>query len=226
MPAGAGAQTNDLGEYRLFSLPPGEYYVQVSRPDFGGSPATSATTMLPTYFPNTSDSLAAQPISVGAGQTSRDVEIQMVSAAAFQVTGVVIDETGRPLANAMVTLRVDEAARRPMPMMGPWHQSRTDTAGKFTINNVTAGTYTLLAVAPVVISRPSGRGAGAAARGGWFGFSSGVISGTASGGGGITTESSNGTTIQYRDDTGTRVPITIDQASVSGLEVTVRPPSR
>lgn len=50
IPAGPGAQTNDLGEFRLFSLPPGEYYVQATpRFDFGGSAAPRATTMLPTY---------------------------------------------------------------------------------------------------------------------------------------------------------------------------------
>jgi hypothetical protein len=40
------------------------------------------------------------------------------------------------------------------------------------------------------------------------------------------TETSNGTTIQYRDDTATRVPVTVNQANVSGLEVVVRPPAR
>jgi hypothetical protein len=45
-------------------------------------------------------------------------------------------------------------------------------------------------------------------------------------GGGVITETSSGTTIQYRDDTATRVSITITQASVTGLEVVVRSPPR
>jgi hypothetical protein len=231
IPAGPGAQTNDLGEFRLFSLPPGEYYVQaMPRPDFGGSPAPRATTMLPTYFPGTSDPVAAQPISVGAGQTSGDVVIRMIGAPAFHVSGVVLDEAGRPVVNAMVRLIVDEPTGQPTFMMGRWSQSqsRTDTSGKFTINNVTNGTYTLLAAAPVVISGPAdGRGAGVAASGGSvmsFGVSGGFVSETI--GGGIITETSNGTTIQYRDDTATRVPIIVNQANVNGLEVIVRPPSR
>jgi hypothetical protein len=38
------------------------------------------------------------------------------------------------------------------------------------------------------------------------------------------TETRNGTTVQYRDDTATRMPITVGYANLSGLEVMVRPP--
>ena len=230
LPAGPGAQTNDLGEFRLFSLPPGEYYVQAAPgANFGGSLAPRATTMLPTYYPGTSDPVAAQPIRVGAGQTSGDVAIRMIVASAFQVSGVVLDEGGRPVSNAMVRLMADRSPGPPMSMMmGPWNQSRTDTSGKFTINNVTNGTYTLLAAAPLVMSGPTdGRGGGVGAASGgftWFGISGGAMGGAI--GGGVTTETSNGTTIQYRDDTATRVPITVDEANLSGLEVIVRPPAR
>ena len=95
MPAGPGAQTNDLGEFRLHSLSPGEYYVQaMTRPDFSGGPlgavsaSTASTMMVPTFFPGTTDSAAAQPIVVGAGQTSGDVEVRMIVAAASLVSGV------------------------------------------------------------------------------------------------------------------------------------------
>jgi hypothetical protein len=230
IPAGPGAQTNDLGEFRLFSLPPGEYYVQVMpRHDFGGSPAPRATTMLPTYFPGTADPAAALPISVGAGQTSGDVVIRMIGVPAFHVSGLVLDEAGRPVVNAMVRLELDEPAGRPMFMMGHWNQSRTDTSGKFTINNVTNGTYTLLAAAPVVISGPADgrRGSGVAVSGGSFtSFGGGVSFARETSGGGVTTETSNGTTIQYRDDTATRVPIAVNQANLSGLEVIVKRPGR
>lgn len=224
VPSGPGAQTNDLGEFRLFGLTSGEHYVQAApRSDFDGSSGARATTMLPTYFPGTTDSRAAQPINVGAGQTSSDVVIRMVTAPAFQVSGLVADETGRPVANAIVRLMRDEPNGRPPFAGSPWHQSRTDASGRFTINNAIDGTYTLLAIAPVVVSGPT-RGAGPSARGGairWSGISGGMAGGGI--GGGVTTETnSNGTTIEYRDDKGTRVPITINQASISGLEVIVQ----
>jgi hypothetical protein len=222
-PAGPSAQTNDLGEFRLFGLPPGEYLVQATaREAFPESPAPRGTTMLPTYFPATPDPLAAQPITVGAGQTSAEVVIRMVAASAFQVSGVVRDEAGRPVANAMVRLMTD---RPVMARMGRWDQSRTDTSGTFTINNVTNGEYTLLAAAPVTISGPAhGRpGAVAVTRGG---FTSSLELIAEANAGGVITETRNGITIQYRDDTATRLPITVNDANVSGLDVIVRVPAR
>jgi hypothetical protein len=223
------ATTNDLGEFRLFGLSPGEYYVQaMSRADFGESHAPRAMRVLPTYFPGTSDALAAQPIAVAAGETSADVVIRMIQVPAFQVSGVVLDQRGQPLADAVVRLVVDEPGG-PMPFLrGPLTQSRSDATGKFTIGNVTSGTYTLVAIAPVVISRPTDRGPASGGNNGGsfttFGFGSGGVGGMI--GGGVTTETRNGTTIQYRDDMATRVPITVTAANVSGLEVIVRAAAR
>ena len=229
MPVGSGAQSNDLGEFRLFGLPPGSYYVQaMPRPDFGGSSSQRPTTTLPTYFPGTPDPAAAQLISVGAGQTSGDVVIRMVAVPAFSVSGVVLDDARRPVTNAMVRLMAEETPGRSLLMMGSWNQSRTDTSGRFTITNVTNGAYTLIATAPVVVSGPAtGGGGGGATSGGSFssfGFSGGIVGGIVAGE--VITEMANGTTIQYRDDTATRVPITINQASVGGLELIVRTHAR
>jgi protocatechuate 3,4-dioxygenase beta subunit len=221
--AGRSAQTNDLGEFRLFGLPPGEYYVMATPSHgLGMSPPPRATTMLPTYFPTTPDPVAAQPINVAGGQTSADIVIRMVGVPAFQVSGVVLDEGGRPIVNAMVRLIGEEPATAPMFMMGRLDQQRTDTSGKFTLNNVPNGTYTLLAVAPVVISGPADgrRGTVGVTGGGSAAFAGRLVGGSISGG--VTTEITDGTTTEYRDDTGTRMPVTVNQANVSGLEIIVR----
>jgi hypothetical protein len=144
----------------------------------------------------------------------------MIGAAAFQVSGVVKDEAGRPVANAMVRLIVDEPTGPTVVTMGRWNQSRTDASGKFSIHNVTNGKYILLAIAPVVVSRATDRGAGAGTSGGIGSF---VLSGGISGiGVGVTTETANGTTIQYREDAATRAPIAINDAHVGDLEIVVR----
>jgi hypothetical protein len=168
---------------------------------------------------------------VSAGQTVADLTIRIVSVAAFQVSGRVVDETGAPVANAMITLTVDEP-RATLPfMMGGWHQAHADMSGRFTINNVTSGTYTLVAAAPDVIYGFSGPpiARGGRSAGGGAAFTSFGVSGTVSGGsvgGGVTTETTNGTTVQYRDDVSTRMPITVNQESVSGVELVVRTPPR
>jgi hypothetical protein len=43
IPAGGGGETNDLGEFRLFSLAPGDYYVHaMRRPLFDGTAERSS----------------------------------------------------------------------------------------------------------------------------------------------------------------------------------------
>ena len=238
IPAGGGGETNDLGEFRLFSLAPGEYYVHaMPRPHFDGAPVPRGTTMLPTYFPGTSESRAAQAVTVAAGQTSGDVVFRMSSVPAFAVSGTVLDDSGRPVENAVVRLDIADSAARSPFMMAMWNQARTDAAGRFTIPNVTNGTYTLVAMAPQVISGPAkgrGRATGAAAGGFAWGMTGGSITGGSvtggsndSMGGHVLTETNpDGTTVQYRDDAATRVPVTVQDGNVGGLEVVVRPPAR
>src|SRR5205085_2888098 len=111
-----------------------------------------------------------------------------------------------------------------MPWIGRSRSVRSDRTGTFTINGVVNGSYTLVAIAPVLLTRgdaghvaPSGAGTSTA-------FTSGTVSGVISGfvGGGVTTETINGVTTQYRDDAGTCVAVTVNAATVQGLAITVR----
>jgi uncharacterized membrane protein YgcG len=225
MPAGPMAQTNDLGEFRVFGLPAhDEYFVHASpRPRFGESATQSSTMLMPTYFPGALDSQAAQPIAVGAGQTSAEVVIRMVSAPSFQVIGVVVDEAGRPVPNALVRV-LPEQKKEPMFMRGEM-PAHTDSQGRFVLGNLTNGSYTILAIAPVVTSRSPVAVTGGA-NGGGSSFSSGMGIAGGSMGGGVTTETIDGVTTEYRDDAGTRVEITVNQSDVDRLEITVRRPPR
>jgi hypothetical protein len=124
-----------------------------------------------------------------------------------------------------VKLSQEDAAGRPVFMMPPWNQSRTDQAGRFIVGNVTPGAYTLLAIAPELFATaPSRAGGGASTSASSWSSISGGVSGSV--GGGIMTETSNGVTVQYRDDQGTRVAITVGQAHVTNLQVTVKVPAR
>jgi hypothetical protein len=91
------------------------------------------------------------------------------------------------------------------------------------------GSYTLLAIAPVLLSTHDAGRAGAAGTSISTSFTSGMVTGgVVSGfiGGGVTTETVNGVTTQYRDDAGTRVAVTVNDASVAGVEVVVRAPAK
>lgn len=215
---GGSTQVNDLGEFRLV-VPPGEYYVQASTSPIalGSAVSTRATTVVPTYFPGTLDHAMAQAITVDSGQTYADVVIRLLEVPAFRVSGIVRHEDGRPVANALVRLTSEGPSARTPYFGGPNMQVRTDAAGRYAINNVTAGAYSLTAIAPAVVARTPVPANGA---GGITFASGGIVGGSV--GGGVTTETRNGVTTEYRDDLGTRVPITIGDASVDDVAVVVR----
>jgi protocatechuate 3,4-dioxygenase beta subunit len=226
VPAGNSAQTNDLGEFRLFGLPPGEYALQVSSRDMYGPAAPARrSTPVATYYPGTTDPIAAQMITVTAGQTLPNVDVGLIELPAFQVSGVVHDRAGRPVMNALIRLTSADESRGPLAMMmSRINQAHTDASGRFTMNSLTAGTYALVAMAPVVTSGArSGRSGGASpvdfSRGG---FITGVVAGSS--GGGVTTETrGDGTTTEWREDTATRTAVTISEADVTGLEIVISP---
>jgi protocatechuate 3,4-dioxygenase beta subunit len=230
-PMGQNTQTNDLGEFRLFNLPPGEYFVQAAPRFDDGQAVGQGRTLLATFYPDTTRAAAAAPLVLAAGQTSDPIDIRMASAPAFHVSGIVVDQEGRPVANVMVRLLSEEPGEKPVAMvMAPWQQGRTDQSGRFTITNVTRGSYTLLAIAPRLVAGPDRRtvvgGVGSASMT-WGSAVSGTVSGTAPGtqSGAVMTETRDGTTVEYRDDAGTTVRLTIDDASISNLKVTVRSPA-
>jgi Carboxypeptidase regulatory-like domain len=225
VPAGSGAQTNDLGEFRLFGLPPGDYYVQAAPVPFPGPSRTvppRPRTLVTTYFPDVTDPAGAHAITLGIGQTSDAIVIRMGDAQAFQVSGIVEDETGQPVSNAMVRLDLDSSTTGPLFGPGGYLTARTNTSGAFTISNVTGATYTLVAIAPLVTS--SGTDSRLVGGGSVISFGSASSSGPISGG--SFSESRNGVTTSYRGDLATRATISVNQADVTGLQVVVRLPQR
>src|SRR5215467_769631 len=103
------AQTNDLGEFRIFGLPSGDYVIQAAayRHDPFGPVQTGTTTLAPTFFPGALDKNAARVVTLAAGQAITDVEFTIATVAAFRVSGVVVDQAGRPSPHATVTLIPD-----------------------------------------------------------------------------------------------------------------------
>jgi protocatechuate 3,4-dioxygenase beta subunit len=221
LPDGQSVPTNDLGEFRVHSLPAGEYYVQAApRPDspFGNAPSRP-TTMAATFYPSTTDAAASYPITVATGQTVGDILITMLVVPAYEISGVVVDESGVPVADAMIMLQHDPAAGV-VPMRPPG-RARTDAAGQFVIPNVTSGAYLISAAAPLVSASPSGGGGGTvstASNGGVVGGVAGAATSWS------TMETRGGATIQYRADASSQLRVTVNDASITGLQLTARRP--
>ena len=133
---GAADQTDDTGAYRIFGLPPGDYYVAAS---LRMAPPDSVvqTTYSPTYYPGTGELAQAQRIRVDLGTESTAI-FPLLPVRSVNVTGTVLTSSGGP-ANAFLNL-VSDAAEFGTPL-GIGGVTQPD--GTFTIPDVPPGRYTL-----------------------------------------------------------------------------------
>src|SRR5206468_1647186 len=94
-----------------------------------------------TFFPGTLDQSAARIVTLAPGQAVTGIEFTIATVAAFRVSGVVNDQTGRPSPRAMVTLIPDiRTSALFMPMM-----TIAADDGTFEIGEVVPGTYRIKA---------------------------------------------------------------------------------
>jgi hypothetical protein len=137
------ARTNDLGEFRMAGLAAGDYIVVASVQRGGPFEAvqTGTTTFAPTYFPGTVDQIGARVMTLAPGQTATGVDFAIVTVAAFCVSGIAVDQTGRPSPGAMVMLIPD---LRKSASFAPMMSIAADD-GTFTIGDVVPGTYRMTA---------------------------------------------------------------------------------
>ena len=133
--ASAHAQTDDRGEYRLYNLPAGRYYVQAAkRVDPGEAGVPLSTTM----FPSASRLENAQPLVVKAGEERQGVNVALQEAQLYDVGGRVVDAaSGQPMSNAFLNMS---------PLTGGVNVSdRVQPDGSFRFHNVAEGSYRIFA---------------------------------------------------------------------------------
>ncbi len=163
--------TDDRGEFRLFGLPPGTYYLLVN-PSIAsgarvttsdevrwalqpagapGAGAASATGPVPPpgpvagyatfYYPGTTDPAQAQPIVVGPGEVREGLTFRIGYVTVARVAGIAQRPDGSPAANATVTMRHRELKAS---LEGSDRSARTDAAGRFTFQSVPPGDYRVM----------------------------------------------------------------------------------
>ncbi|HMF95281.1 MAG TPA: carboxypeptidase-like regulatory domain-containing protein [Vicinamibacterales bacterium] len=142
MHAGRIETTNDLGEFRLFGLDAGEYFVVATWPiRAAANPAASPRDRVayaPTYFPGTTNIAEAQPVSIVAGETATDVSMSLTTIRAARVTGTVTGADGKPMTPAMISVSQNGGLETRATT-----QVRAD--GTFTIAGLPPGDYALRA---------------------------------------------------------------------------------
>ena len=99
----ARGSTDDLGRFRIYGLPAGEYYLSASSTPLAGRVGNGSRDGYSlTYYPGTVSEIAAQPVPVAAAQTVSGLIIRLVPARLATISGTV-QTNGLPL-SAFVSL--------------------------------------------------------------------------------------------------------------------------
>ena len=135
--AASGAPTDDLGQFRVFGLMPGDYVVQAAGGAILigiGTPGPPVDSFAATFYPGTPNSDEAQTVTLGIGQ-EMNVQFQVTAMRTSRVTGVVIGSDGTPLAGMSLSL-VTQIGASGFSSMGA---GNTAGDGTFTVTNVSPG---------------------------------------------------------------------------------------
>lgn len=153
--------TNDLGEFRLFGLPPGTYYLAVSPSITAGARVTTdsdvrwalqppgADRRTPPepgpvagytriYYPGTPDPGSARAIVVGPGEVREGLDLTVDFITVSRLEGVVLKPDGTPAAGTRVSLDV----RNPrVSLEGATRTVAANATGQFVFTNVPPDDY-------------------------------------------------------------------------------------
>jgi len=143
--AASVATTDDLGNYRMAGLFPGQYWIVAFPPpdarDYerpsDKSPAGESqpeTRYLTTYYPNTYDSAQASPIAVKAGE-EMPVNLILVPAKTYRLRGIVSGLAAGQKAQVELLSRLGDSA----------HGAEVGSDGSFDLHGAGPGSYTLRA---------------------------------------------------------------------------------
>jgi len=124
--ARAAVSTNDLGDYRLYGLAPGTYYV------------TAGVHRDVTFYPGTQGFAGAQPIIVQGGDQALGINLTLFSERMTSLSGRVVDARGQPAPGLVIELRAIQSGG---VLAG--RSVVSDQSGRFTIAAVVPGEYRL-----------------------------------------------------------------------------------
>jgi hypothetical protein len=160
------ARTNDRGEYRLYWVTPGRYYLAAGTPAGPNRPVnpnniTASPNEIPersfvlTYYPGVSDARGAGLIDINPGGEINGIDFTVVGQQLQRIRGRIVDsDTGRPprgvgLSLAYRTLTGNSAAFSAGEKYNP-------ATGEFELRNVPAGSYVVQAIASDEIAAAEG----------------------------------------------------------------------
>jgi len=175
MKRAAATQTNDRGDYRMYYLSPGRYFLSVGN-EAGSTRAEDGPTGAPglegllfgggyftpnripqnyalTYYPGTLDMSSASALDFQAGADLRNIDLLVDVQKPYRIRGRVVDpRSGRPPREVELSVVVETVDRDPRAMLlavGLGANGRYNPVdGTFEIPNVAPGSYSITATTP------------------------------------------------------------------------------
>jgi Carboxypeptidase regulatory-like domain len=139
VPTGRQGSTNDIGEFRLFGISPGQYYLMATWRSTNPMNNQDKIAYAPMYYPGTENAAQAQRVTLAAGQELSDIVMSLKPLRATRVMGTATTSDGRPFRGMILAMSSGGTGFTP-PIPG---QVRPD--GAFTLNGLAPGEYTLRA---------------------------------------------------------------------------------
>lgn len=134
----AKRDTNDLGEFRLFGISPGQYYLSATLGRSRLPPhAASEGLPAPMYYPASPNIAEAQRLTIDPGQVLSGVDMVLRPVHGVRISGTVVDSSGLPVNGGRVILSrlMEDSSLVTASPIGP--------AGIFVFDNVVPGELVL-----------------------------------------------------------------------------------
>jgi protocatechuate 3,4-dioxygenase beta subunit len=153
--------TDDRGNYRLFGLVPGFYYIRVQSGGNGIQTVgpESGTAYRPTYYPGTGNVDDAQRIQVAPGVETPGISFSVGTQSTHSIRGTVIDTSGQSASRRYMLSanRTGNSSGNSGPVFfGQQSLQITSPDGSFAISGVSSGDYTVVARSIRVTTEPGG----------------------------------------------------------------------
>ena len=136
------AITSDTGEFRLWGLSPGSYYVSAASPTSTAmrDAMNVRTAYSATYYPGTTEMAQASPIQVKSGR-SEQILLPLSIVRAATVAGIALDVDGGPMQGGTLLLIRKGSGNLTFGLT----ESQLQNGGTFSISGITPGEYYLRA---------------------------------------------------------------------------------
>lgn len=138
------AQTDDRGQFRLFDVPPGSYFLSATQAGgvpFFGRRGRRGQSFPPTYYPGVPSSEQATKIDVSAGGEVGGFHLTLIEAYTYNVSGRVLAADGSPAQSVRIFTANQSGAGQASLSGG----AATDLQGAFTVAGLLPGKHRLIA---------------------------------------------------------------------------------